>query len=100
MWSLIPRSSSQANRSILPENAIIWPYLWCLFENGCDIETIDDATDESQALVLDSWSYTIDARGRTFAAKCHFYQWTGTAFYRMDRVLKIPEFHVYLMSEW
>lgn len=51
-------------------------------------------TDERQALVLDSWNYTIDARGRTFAAKCHFYQWTGNAFYRMDKVLKIPEFKV------
>ncbi|KAJ9120897.1 hypothetical protein QFC22_002832 [Naganishia vaughanmartiniae] len=82
----------QANRAVLPEHTIIWPYLWCLFENGSDIETKDDVTDECQALVLDSWNYTIDARGRTFAAKCHFYQWTGSAFYRMYKVLKIPEF--------
>ncbi|KAJ9091271.1 hypothetical protein QFC19_009181 [Naganishia cerealis] len=82
----------QANRALLPDHTIIWPYLWCLFENGSDIETKDDVTDEFQSLVLDSWNYTIDARGKTFAAKCHFYQWTGNAFYRMDKVLKIPEF--------
>lgn len=92
---------------------ISWRLLWTLFETGSEIEAIQDSSlepvraiawkdqhradlEDQMAFNLDSWSYGSDSNGRAFVLKCHYYQWTGVSFQKVNTQRKIIEYDVRL----
>lgn len=76
-----------------PPNAISWKLLWSLVRTGEDIETKHDVTGEATAMQIDSWAYVTESMGRSFVMKCHYHQWTGISYQRINATRKIAEFY-------
>lgn len=60
----LTRLSSPEKLKQFPDSTISWNLLWCLFEVGQDVETLQDGSNESMAATIDSWHYAHEAMGK------------------------------------